>query len=72
MNDPDRLADVGRRLVDSVRQGEPTAALASLARLDRTELEHLLLLLAAQSHDDIHPPVRDLVHERFAPTPRRH
>ena len=72
MTDPDRLANLGRRLVDAVGRGEPAAALGALARLDRAELEHLLLLLAALVSDDLRPPVRDLVHERFAPTPRRH
>ncbi|MEU4214020.1 hypothetical protein [Actinoplanes sp. NPDC026623] len=64
----DRLAAYGHRLVSAIQQGKPDGALDALARLDRAELEHLVMLLAASVPDTDRPGLDDLVRERFAPT----
>ncbi|MET8147641.1 hypothetical protein ACIBSW_06910 [Actinoplanes sp. NPDC049668] len=63
----DRLAAYGHRLVSAIRQGNPDIVLDGLARLDRAELEHLVMLLAASVPDTDRPGLDDLVRERFAP-----
>lgn len=75
----ERLYMFGRRLVTAVRTEDPSDYLAALARLDRGELEHLVVLLAAAVPDEVGggrrlgpPTVAELVAERFhAGRPRR-
>jgi hypothetical protein len=68
----DRLARYGERLIDAVRHGDPSDAINDLAGLDRAELEHVLLLLAARVPTEAQPhTVDDLVQERFATIRRR-
>ncbi|GGN96051.1 hypothetical protein GCM10010112_86940 [Actinoplanes lobatus] len=63
----DRLAAYGHRLVSAIHQGNPDTVLDDLARLDRAELVHLVMLLAASVPDADRPGLDDLVRERFAP-----
>lgn len=70
----ERLHAYGLHLVTAVRNSDPADYMASLARLDRSELEHLVLLLAAKMPDGLPASpvaVAELVAERFR-TSRRH